>query len=182
MQKINFRQLASADHNEYRRIRLSCLVQYPDNFGTTFDEELNASSLRLTNAVQSPDKNNFAYGAFTVNEQLIGICGFISEKRVKVQHRGEVVQLFVDKQYAGKQIGKTLLQLTIDKAFENEQKELISLSVVSINEKAIQLYKKLGFVEYGRLDGYFKSGSQYFTQVFFMLTRILAAGVMNSER
>lgn len=173
MEQISFRQLNREDHDRYRKARLSCLVQYPDNFGATFDEELVAGPLRLTNAIQSPGKNNFAFGAFNPANQLIGICGFISEKRLKTQHRGEVVQLFVDRHYGRNGIGERLLGLIIDKAFQNEQKELITLSVVSINDKAIQLYKKLGFVEYGRLERYFKSGSQYFTQVFFMLTRQL---------
>jgi len=156
---------------EYRRIRLECLKQYPNNFGATFEEELNSAHLKLHDAIEKTDSNNFALGAFAGDGHLIGICGFVTEKRVKTKHRGEIVQMFVDPLHAGKGIGKELLTRAIDRAFENGQTEQITLGVAGANDDAIKLYTRVGFVEYGRLDNYFKSGSEYFTQAFLVLTR-----------
>src|SRR6188768_1614899 len=117
MQQIIFRQLIPTDHDEYRRVRLDCLKQYPDNFGTTYDEELHAGYLKLDDAIKFPRDHQFAFGAFSSEEKMIGICGFIAETRSKTRHRGEITQMFVENQYARRGIGGILLQLVINKAF-----------------------------------------------------------------
>jgi len=170
MHNVFYRQLLSADYNEYKRIRLDSLKEYPNNFGAIYEEELNSKSLKLEGAIKFTNDANFAFGAFSPEETMIGICGFVTDLRQKTKHRGEIVHMFVNTQYTGQGIGKKLLQLTIDKAFNNNQTEQIILGVVCTNENAIKLYKQFGFVEYGKLEKYFKTGSQYFTQLFFNLT------------
>ena len=171
MNKIFYRQLTITDCDEYRRIRLECLKQYPDNFGSTYEEELNAQSLKLDNAIKGTDKGNFAMGAFTASNKLIGICGLVRELRLKTRHRGEIVQMYIDPAFARQGIGKTLLQLSIENAFQDTETEQIILSVVYTNDKAVKLYKQLGFIEYGRLENYFKIDTRYFTQLFLCLTK-----------
>ena len=171
MNEVLYQQLIPADYAEYRRIRLDCLKQYPDNFGGTHEEELTADSLKLAGAIKAADAHNFVFGAFTLERRLIGICGVITSPGTKSRHRCEIVQLFVDPSYNGYGIGKKLLLLSLDKAFESGQIELIILSVVSVNEKAIALYRKFGFKEYGRLERYFLSGAEYFTQTFLYLAK-----------
>ena len=167
--QIHYRELNHADSAEYRRIRLECLQKYPDFFGSTFDEEFHAASVRLAQVPKENSKNSFVCGAFNAEERLVGICGFTAEQRLKTQHRGEIQQLFVDPLYLRQGIGKKLLTLSIQKAFNTTQIEQIILGIVSTNEIAIQLYKLFGFIEYGRLANYFKTGGSYFTQVFFVL-------------
>jgi ribosomal protein S18 acetylase RimI-like enzyme len=43
--------------------------------------------------------------------------------------------------------------------------------VVNTNEKAINLYKKHGFVQYGILENYFNRGNDSWAQLFMVLTR-----------
>ena len=171
MQEILYRQLLPTDYNEYRRVRLNCLRQYPNNFGTTYEEELNSQSLKLDKAIKNSNECNFTFGAFTLDQKLIGICGLLTETRLKTRHRGEIVQMFVDSTYKGLGIGKKLLQHVIDKAFSSEQIEQIILSAVSENEKAVNLYKQAGFMEYGKLKNYFKSNTTYSAQSFFFLDK-----------
>jgi ribosomal protein S18 acetylase RimI-like enzyme len=170
IQKIIYHQLIPADYCEYRRVWLDCLVQYPNNFGATYEEGLDLKSLKLANAILNADEYNFAIGAFT-GDRLIGMCGFVTDMRLKARHRGEIVQLFVDSEYNGLGIGKKLLQLVIDKAFSNGKTEQVILSVVSTNDSVIKLYKHFGFAEYGRLENFFKSGAEYFSQSFFYLVK-----------
>ncbi|GAB2808907.1 hypothetical protein GCM10027043_05120 [Ferruginibacter profundus] len=146
-------------------------MQYPDNFGATYEEEFDSKSLKLEVAIKEADDNNFAVGAFSAGGKMVGICGFIAARGLKKQHRGEIVQLFVETKYANKGIGKKLLQQVIDKAFENKQIEQIALGVVDTNENAIRLYKQFGFTEYGRLEKYFKTAGQYTTQLFLCLMK-----------
>jgi ribosomal protein S18 acetylase RimI-like enzyme len=171
MKEILYRQLLPADLNEYRTVRLDCLRQYPNNFGTTYEEELNSQSLKLDKAIKNSNEHNFAFGAFTQDLKLIGICGFLTETRLKTQHRGEIVQMFVDPSCKGQGIGKKLLHHVIDKAFSSEQIEQIILSAVSENEQAVNLYKQAGFIEYGKLKNYFKSNTTYSTQSFFYIDK-----------
>ncbi len=171
MPEITYRALGPDDLSEYRRTRISCLQHYPDNFGTTAEEEMQAAVLKLDGSVTHPGEHHFTMGAFDAGNVLIGICGFLAETRKKTQHRGEIVQMFVEPAYKGRGIGMALLQHAINKAFSSPQIEQIILSAVFENEKAIQLYQRAGFVEYGRLGNYFKSGSGYTTQSFFVLNR-----------
>lgn len=109
-------------------------------------------------------------GAFA-NEQMIGLCGFMRENRKKASHRGEIVQLYVNKEHAGKHIGSVLLKTTIRSAFENPEIGQIILSVVQQNEKANKVYEQIGFSEYGKISNYFKSGETYWDQRFMILYR-----------
>ena len=170
-EEVFYRPLVPEDINEYRRVRVNCLLQYPNNFGTTYEEEVTTTTLKLDPAITHPDAYNFVIGVFNENEILVGFCGFLSEKRQKTKHRGEIVQMYVDTAYSGKGIGKNLLQCIIDKAFSTPLIEQIILSAVSENEKAVALYKQAGFVEYGKLKNYFKSASGYTTQSFFVLEK-----------
>jgi len=171
MQKYFYRQLTPTDYDEYKRIWLDCLKLHPDNFGTTYEEGLHSKSLKLATAINASDEFNFAFGAFIAGQKLIGHCGLITDPRIKARHRSEIVQVFVDPAYQGQGIGKKLLQLSIDKAFSNEQTEQIVLSVTSANERAIGLYQRFGFAKYGRLENFFKSGAQYSSQSFFYLMK-----------
>lgn len=171
MTKINFRILQFDDLESYRQIRLACLETYPDNFGTTFKEELNVGTLKLDHIFSENSSSDFIFGAFD-NKQLIGICGFVKENRQKTNHRGEIVQMYVNPIFSGQGTGTKLLRLAIDKAFESGIIERILLAVVYSNDTAVKTYKKLGFVQYGILENYFKQGNNYWTQLFMVLTRI----------
>ena len=110
-------------------------------------------------------------GAFTDYNKMAGICGLVRDLRSKTRHRGEIVQMYVDPSFAGQGIGKTLLRLTVEKTFQNAEIEQIILSVVYTNDKAIKLYERLGFIEYGKLENYFKTGTRYFAQLFLSLAK-----------
>ena len=168
---MTYRLLHTADLDQYIALRQRCLKEYPDNFGNTYKEEAENKFPKLLPAIKGTDTDSFAYGAFTTDNNLIGLCGFIREPRVKTAHRGEVIQMFVDTAYAGKGIGKQLLKHTIDKAFENPAIEQIILSLVYGNKAAEGLYKSMGFVEYGKLGNFFKTGNTYTSQLFMVLAR-----------
>ncbi len=109
-------------------------------------------------------------GAFD-GEQLIGLCGFHSEGRLKTKHRGDIVQMYVKPDYAGKHVGPALLRKAIEKAFLKPEIELVTLGVVNENARAIKVYERIGFREYGRIPHFFKSGTTYLGQRFMILDR-----------
>jgi len=167
---MHFRKLTPADSPLYRKVRLECLLTFPDNFGSTYEEESSQHELKFEKILREVDPNSFLAGAFD-GDSLIGLCGFYREGRKKTRHRGEIVQMYIHPDYANKSLGTGLLKYTIEKALENPEVEQLILSLVLQNEKAGRVYEKLGFREYGRLTNYFKSGTQYWDQRFMVLHR-----------
>ena len=154
----------------YKKIRLECMKTYPDNFSTTYEEEANYKTLKLSHIFSDEKTNDFIFGAFIENE-LVGICGFVHETKIKTKHRGEITQMFVKPNFSKQQIGTKLLQAAIDKAFSNNTIEQINLTVIASNEKAVSLYKKVGFIRYGICENFYKDENNYWAETFMFLTR-----------
>lgn len=80
---------------------------------------------------------------------LIGDLDFRSAKRKILAHGGDF-GLAVHPQWRGKGVGPLLLSTLIHWAESNSGIEKINLRVRATNQRAIAIYKKLGFVEEGR--------------------------------
>jgi RimJ/RimL family protein N-acetyltransferase len=165
-----FKVLTSNDVEYYKEIRRHCLTNFPDNFGTSAREELESYPNKFINIINAPSSGGFIYGVFR-SDDLIGICSFIKEGREKTAHRGEIGQVFIQKEYWGKGIGEKLLRLTVSKAFEYPEIDQLTLTAVEANNKAALLYEKLGFKTYGVLQNYFKDKDRSWSQIFMYLKR-----------
>lgn len=168
--KIHFRLLIEEDKLLYREIRLESLLKFPENFGTTYEEEFNKNSPTLENTLKYSDSSDFIFGAFD-DFNLVGICRFTQEIKLKRLHEGLISQVYVMPSYKGQGIASALLKLSIGKAFHSSEIEQIILGVVDSNPAAISIYKKFGFRQYGIIKNYFKQGDEYWTQVFMILTK-----------
>lgn len=82
-------------------------------------------------------------------EKIVGWLVFQSPNRKRLAHTGSFGMMIL-KEYRGLGIGKRLLEKLLKWAELNPYIEKISLGVFSTNERAIALYKKMGFVEEGR--------------------------------
>ncbi len=109
-------------------------------------------------------------GAFKENK-LVGICGFMQEKRQKTKHIGELSSMYVKPENSRQNIGTELLKATMQAAFENPFLEQIILAVAEKNQHARNLYLKAGFEVYGRLANYFKDQGEYETQIFMQINK-----------
>jgi ribosomal protein S18 acetylase RimI-like enzyme len=167
---IKYRVLTSEDREKYRQIRLECLKNYPQNFGTLYEDEINSSSLKFDNIISQNDSADFLFGAF-INEKLVGICGNIQEDRIKTRHIAEISHVYVSPDFGKKGIATNLLKLTLEKVFSNNIVEQIILGVVKSNTQAIEIYQKAGFKQYGILENYYKFNDSYETLVLMNLTR-----------
>jgi RimJ/RimL family protein N-acetyltransferase len=81
--------------------------------------------------------------------QIVGLLDFTTKKRKKISHTGEF-GMSVHPDFQGKGIGNKLIETFLNWATEKSGIEKIILSVFASNEKAINLYKKFGFIEEGR--------------------------------
>lgn len=132
---IQFRKRNKDDIENYHKIRLDCLQNYPDYFGTLYSDELNSSKFKYDKIITEKSSNDFLMGSFK-NNNLIGICGFIIEKKIKTRHIGEISGMCIQKDFSNKKIGTKLLQETIKTSLTNNQLEQIILSVVESNKTA----------------------------------------------
>ncbi len=168
--EITFRKLSANESLNYRSLRLEYLQKFPEYFGSTFEEENAREKLIFEKYIEEENPNHFMFGAFD-DSRLIGICGFDRQARNKTKHRGEIVQMYVKADYANKKVGARLLISAINFAFTNQEIEQITLSFVEGNVRAKTVYEKLGFVQYGKIENYFKSNDFNSNQCFMILER-----------
>ncbi len=165
---IHYRRLTPTDAKEYRQIRLESLKNYPENFGSTFEDESKKPKLGYEEYIEQEAADKFIIGAFD-NDRLIGICGFFPEQKIKCRHIGMIIQMYVKEAYNGQGIGLALLRKTIEESFKIEGIEQLILGFVANNISANKIYENAGFIEYGVHKKHFKEGTQYSDQRFMVL-------------
>jgi len=167
---IHYRKLLPTDSKQYREVRLDALKNFPENFGSSYEEESAIPKLAFEINVEQGANDKFIVGAFD-SETLIGICGFAQESRIKIKHRGLIIQMYIKPQYQGQKLGLQLLQTTIDEAFKIPDIQQLVLGVITTNEGAKKLYEQAGFKEFGIHPGYLKVNSRYYDERLMVLFR-----------
>lgn len=85
-----------------------------------------------------------------VNNNIAGMIGVVFPTKTRQRHTAWIYWVWLKHEYRGKGYGKKMIEHAIKIAFERQNVIKINLQVVSTQEKAIMLYKSLGFVESGR--------------------------------
>ena len=80
---------------------------------------------------------------------VVGYIVFRSNKTLRLSHTGTFTTM-IKKDYRGLGIGKLLITELLNWAEQNPLIEKVSLGVLSTNQRAIALYKSVGFEEEGR--------------------------------
>ena len=144
------------------------LLTYPDEVTFTADEE--AEFLQ-----KKSDSENEIEILAEVDGRLVGTAGIQQKSpKVKLRHRCDF-GISVDKEYWGLGIGRALTDACIECA-RKAGYEQIELEVAADNDRAVKLYQKVGFVEFGRNPRNFKSRLTGYQEVVYMrmeLRRIL---------
>lgn len=136
------------------------LLTYPDE--NSFTEEDECAFLK-----SRADSENEAEIIAEVNGEIAGTAGIESKgSKYKIRHRAEVGISVLEK-YWGQGIGKALMEACIECAAAANYRQL-ELEVAADNERAVSLYKKLGFTEYGRNPLGFRSKTSGFQEIIYM--------------
>jgi RimJ/RimL family protein N-acetyltransferase len=165
---IIIRKLQPHESAIYRELRLACLKNAPEYFGSTYEEEALNSKFMFETFIENDSPDHVMFGAFD-GERLIGITGFNRMARQRAMHRGELVEVYVDSSYRGQNIGEKLIRQVLDYVFTLDGIEQVQLSVIANNHTAIKLYEKFGFKAFGVQPKYFKVGDTYMDQQFMQL-------------
>jgi ribosomal protein S18 acetylase RimI-like enzyme len=166
---MNIRLLDEPDAQVYRVVRLRALKNDPDSYGSIFEQEAVRPLEKFAERIKH-SKNQFTLGCFDDTHSLIGIVNFVREDRLKTAHKGNIYGMYIEPEFRGKGIGKSLLLALIKKTtIECEGLEQIHLSVVSNNEPAKRLYTSLGFEVYGVEPHALKIGRNYLDEDLMIL-------------
>lgn len=136
------------------------LLSYPDenSFGPEKEAEF------LTQKAESP--NEVEIVAF-VDGKVVGTAGIDAVgSKYKVRHRAEF-GISLLKEYWGLGIGRALMDACI-RCARNAGYAQLELDVVADNARAISMYEKAGFVEYGRNPKGFHSRTKGYQELVYM--------------
>lgn len=140
------------------------LLAYPDE--NSFDAEQEALFLEK----KAESKNEVELLAL-VDGTVAGTAGIEAiGSKDKVRHRAEF-GISILEEYWGLGLGTALLEACIECAKEAGYVQL-ELNVVADNERAIALYEKEGFIEFGRNPKGFLSRSGRYQEVVYMLLEL----------
>lgn len=140
------------------------LLSYPDE--NSFDPEQEARFLK--EKTESPNEIEIIG---LVDGKIAGTAGIEAVGcKHKVKHRAEF-GISVLREYWGIGLGKALTKACIQCARDAGYVQL-ELNVVAGNERAISLYRDMGFVEFGRNPRGFNSRESGFQELVYMLLRL----------
>ncbi|SFA86891.1 MULTISPECIES: GNAT family N-acetyltransferase [unclassified Bacillus (in: firmicutes)] len=153
------RLLRADDAAAYQKLRLEALKNHPEAFAASFEEE-NEFSLEVFESRLSSE-NVYTFGAFDGTE-LFGVVTLVPEQKKKLEHRVNLVAMYVSPEKRGLSFGRRLVEAAISKAQSLVGIKQIHLGVTSSNETAKKLYTSLGFTIYGREINSLKIEDQFF--------------------
>lgn len=145
MTNISYRKLIPEESRMYRAIRLESLEKFPESFGATYQEALSIEKFRIESDIEEQTPERFVYGAFA-QQKLVGICTFVKNEN----NTGSIYQMYVKREFQGKNIGQGLIEAVIAEACQKFNGIEIILEVIPGNDKAYNLYRKIGFQEIPR--------------------------------
>jgi RimJ/RimL family protein N-acetyltransferase len=152
---LKFGQISVLDH-DYQ-------AMYPDEFNITLEQEFKF----VEDHLQAPNK--LALVA-RIESKVIAMLNFDPVTRLRKMAHIVTLGAGVLKEHRNLGIGQIMMNEALDWVKNNTQYEKVELRVLASNERAIHMYKKLGFVEEARLKKEFKfSDTDYRDDVFMAL-------------
>ena len=136
------------------------LLTYPDE--NSFDPQQEAQFLQ--EKTESADEIEIVA---ELDGEIVGMAGIeCVGRKDKVRHRA-VMGISIDKNYWGLGIGKALMEACIECAKKAGYSQL-ELDVTAANDRAVALYEKYGFEEYGRNPRGFRSRCSGWQELLLM--------------
>jgi RimJ/RimL family protein N-acetyltransferase len=160
---IAIRTITLEDTEKFWSLRLEALKISPENFGATYEESVDLSIESVRARIGLTD-DKFILGAFSQEDELVGMVGFWKEQSLKVKHKGNVWGMYVTDKHRRQGLGTRLIQELIKRAEKLDGLEQINLCVVTTNQPARTLYISLGFEIYGIERNAMKYNGQKFDE------------------
>lgn len=143
---FEIRKVESTEWIVWKSIRLEALANHPEAFSASKEAEAAAAAAAPEADFVQRLENNTVLGAWH-ESQLVGTVGFSAMKNPKMQHRGNMWGMYLQKEHRAKGISGALVKAVIEHARRHVLQ--VHCTVITSNLPAIKLYEKNGFRIYG---------------------------------
>ena len=140
--------LERADAALFQELRLRGLIECPSAFASSYAEECGLPLEEIGERL-SPMPGRAVLGAFE-ETRLVGILGLMRERHAKLAHKAFLWGMYVIPESRNQGIGRELVREALNHARKMSGIRQVFLGVNAINLPAFNLYKSLGFEEFGR--------------------------------
>jgi len=158
--------LTENETDAFISIRLKGLSESPISFASSFEEGVDKTQ-SYKNFKNRTDEY-YTLGNFE-DGNLVGIVGFIREKKLKKKHKSLIWGMYVDPNYRNKGIAKRLLSEVIDRAKKLDGLSKIILSVTQPQENVHKFYQSLGFEKYAVEKDAMRVGGKQIDEIFMSI-------------
>ena len=145
---MTIRRLTASDATEFQALRLAALLDTPEAFGSSHEEEKDLPLAAIRSRLDERP-GHAVFGSFD-GDTLVGIVGFARESLLKMAHKGRVWGLYVATSARGRGLARALMQAALAHARATPGIAKVTLDVDAANVAAIALYESLGFVAFAR--------------------------------
>lgn len=140
MKNIKIRPIQPSDNSAIAAVIRKSLEEYGENKpGTVYTDPTTDALYELF------EKTKSCYFVALDESKIIGGCGIYPTEGLPNGY-GELVKLYLHKNYRGTGLGKKLMQKSIDEAKKMGYRALYLESIPALNS-AVYLYEKMGFVK-----------------------------------
>ncbi len=138
------RRLNGSDADVFQALRLESFRLEPRAFRFAPEDEAHLE----TDAVAERLQRDFVIGAFNAEDsQFIGVGGLAWSDGAKTRHKALLYGMYVKAAHRGSGVADEIIKRLIDEA--KEKVEIVTLTVVSTNLRALRFYERWGFRAYG---------------------------------
>ena len=153
---MHIRALIPSDATEFRALRLRGLLECPEAFASSYEEEIDTPLVEIERRLQ-PKTDSAVFAAFE-GTKLCAMVGLQREHMAKLAHKSSIWGVYVAPEVRCQGVGSEMMRYALRHAATAFRSRQVNLGVNTANQAAIALYKKLGFVEYGLERGYWLVG------------------------
>ena len=149
---MQIRALAPPDALAFVALRLRGLLECPEAFASSHEEELSTPLTEIERRLE-PKSDSAVFGAFE-GETLCALVGLQREQMAKLAHKAFIWGMYVAPEVRTQGVGSKILGHALQYATTVLGVRQVNLGVNTKNKAAVSLYRKLGFVQFGLERGF----------------------------
>lgn len=161
------RRLNGSDADRFQALRLESFTREPRAFHYAPEDEAHVAR----DPVAARLERDFVIGAFDASDsQLIGVGGLAGGDGVKPRHKALLYGMYVKAAARGSGAADDIMKRLIEAARGGV--EIVTLTVVSTNFRALRFYERWGFRAYGVEERSAKNGDGDYLDETLMALRL----------